>query len=104
MKKLGGVVKVVMPNNTPKVKVKQCSKKWRGVIWCKPNQDSRDETLVKLMEDTGSVLVHPYDDKRIIIGQGTTALELLSKYPDLEIIIVPISGGGLLAGTLSYLK
>ena len=56
------------------------------------------------MEDTGSVLVHPYDDKRIIIGQGTTALELLSKYPDLEIIIVPISGGGLLAGTLSYLK
>tara|TARA_Y100000816_G_scaffold178327_1_gene128795 strand:+ start:315 stop:1253 length:939 start_codon:yes stop_codon:yes gene_type:complete len=104
VRKLGGVVKVVMPNNTPKVKVNNVQRNGGEVIWCKPNQDSRDETLVKLIEDTGSVLVHPYDDKRIIIGQGTTALELLSKYPDLEIIIVPISGGGLLAGTLSYLK
>ena len=104
VKRLGGVVKVVMPNNTPRIKVKNVLRNGGKVIWCKPNQDSRDKTLAKLMEDTGSVLVHPYDDKRIIAGQGTTALELLSKCPDLEIIIVPISGGGLLAGTLSYLK
>tara|TARA_Y100000816_G_C26050694_1_gene550854 strand:+ start:371 stop:1303 length:933 start_codon:yes stop_codon:yes gene_type:complete len=104
VKQLGGVVKVVMPNNTPRIKVKNVQRNGGKVIWCKPNQDSRDKTLAKLMEDTGSVLVHPYDDKRIITGQGTTALELLSKCPDLEIIIVPISGGGLLAGTLSYLK
>ena len=104
VKQLGGVVKVVMPNNTPRIKVKNVQRNGGKVIWCKPNQDSRDKTLAKLVEDTGSVLVHPYDDKRIITGQGTTALELLSKCPDLEIIIVPISGGGLLAGTLSYLK
>ncbi len=104
VKKLGGSVKVVMPNNTPRVKVKNVQRNGGKVVWCKPNQYSRDKTLVKLIEDTGSVLVHPYDDKRIITGQGTTALELLSKCPDLEIIIVPISGGGLLAGTLSYLK
>ena len=104
VKQLGGVVKVVMPDNTPRIKVKNVQRNGGKVIWCKPNQDSRDKTLAKLMEDTGSVLVHPYDDKRIITGQGTTALELLSKCPDLEIIIVPISGGGLLAGTLSYLK
>ena len=104
VKQLGGVVKVVMPNNTPRIKVNNVLRNGGKVIWCKPNQDSRDKTLAKLMEDTGSVLVHPYDDKRIIAGQGTTALELLSKCPDLEIIIVPISGGGLLAGTLSYLK
>ena len=104
VKQLGGVVKVVMPDNTPRIKVKNVQRNGGKVIWCKPNQDSRDKTLAKLVEDTGSVLVHPYDDKRIITGQGTTALELLSKCPDLEIIIVPISGGGLLAGTLSYLK
>ena len=98
-KKLGANVKVIMPNNTPKVKIDNVRRYGGQVIFCKPNIKARESTLNKEVKKTGSTIVHPYNDKKVIAGQGTAAKELLEKVADLDIIITPVSGGGLLAGT-----
>ncbi len=103
-KKLGANVKVVMPDNTPKVKVDNVERFGGEIIFCDPNIKSRENTLNKMVKETGATIVHPYNDEKIIAGQGTAAKELLEKIPDLDIIIVPVSGGGLLAGTLLSAK
>jgi len=98
--RLGAKSKVVMPKNTPKVKVDNVKRNGGEIIWCESNQASRDKVLNNLLQQTRSTLVHPYNDIRIIQGQGTAALELLEEYPDLDAIVSPVSGGGLLSGTL----
>ena len=103
-KKLGANVKVVMPDNTPKVKVDNVQRFGGEIIFCDPNIKSRENTLNKIVKEDGSTIVHPYNDEKIIAGQGTAAKELLEKIPDLDIIIAPVSGGGLLAGTLLAAK
>ena len=103
-KKLGANVKVVMPDNTPKVKVDNVQRFGGEIIFCDPNIKSRENTLNKIVKEDGSIIVHPYNDEKIIAGQGTAAKELLDKIPDLDIIIAPVSGGGLLAGTLLAAK
>ena len=100
----GGSVKVVMPKNTPQIKVENVKRNGGEIIWCEPKQKSRDQVLKKLLNKTRSVLIHPYNDANIIAGQGTTAKELLEDIPDLDIIISPVSGGGLLGGTLIFSK
>lgn len=99
-----GVVKVVMPKNTPNIKVENVKRNGGEIIWCEPKQESRDQVLKNLLNETGSILIHPYNDENIIAGQGTTAKELLEDIPNLDIIISPVSGGGLLGGTLIYSK
>ena len=103
-KKLGANVKVVMPENTPKVKVDNVQRFGGEIIFCDPNIKSRENTLNKIVKEDKSTIVHPYNDEKIIAGQGTAAKELLEKIPDLDIIIAPVSGGGLLAGTLLAAK
>ena len=103
-KKLGANVKVVMPENTPKVKLDNVQRFGGEIIFCDPNIKSRENTLNKIVKEDGSTIVHPYNDEKIIAGQGTAAKELLEKIPDLDIIIAPVSGGGLLAGTLLAAK
>ena len=100
----GGKTKVVMPHNTPKIKVDNVERNGGEVVWCDPDQPSRERVLHELVAETGATIVHPYNDERIICGQGTAALELMEKNPDLDIIITPVSGGGLLGGTLCYAK
>ncbi len=100
----GGKTKVVMPKNTSKIKVENVKRNGGDIIWCDPFQASRDLVLKEVLDETGATLIHPYNDKRIIAGQGTAVKELLEDYPDLEVIISPVSGGGLLGGTLSYVK
>ena len=100
----GGKTKVVMPNNTPKIKVDNVKRNGGEVVWCKPDQSSREEVLTKLVEETGAIVVHPYNDERIVAGQGTCTKELIEDYPDLDVIISPVSGGGLLSGTLLAAK
>ncbi len=102
--RLGINPKVVMPNNTPKVKIDNVKRNGGEIIWCEPDQASRDNVLNDILQQTGSILVHPYNDIRIIEGQGTSALELLEEYSDLDAIISPVSGGGLLSGTLCSAK
>jgi len=96
----GGKTKVVMPNNTPEIKVNNVERNGGEVVWCEPEQESRESVLKELIEKTGAVVVHPYNDERIMAGQGTCAKELLEDHPELDVIISPVSGGGLLSGTL----
>ena len=100
----GGKTIVVMPNNTPKIKVDNVERNGGEIVWCELIQASREKVLQEIMDETGAVLVHPYNDERIIAGQGTAAKELLEDYPDLERIVSPVSGGGLLSGTLCSAK
>ncbi len=95
-----GKTKVVMPHNTPKIKVRNVERNGGEVIWCKPDQSSRENVLKDLVAKTGSTVVHPYNDERIVMGQGTAGKELIEDYPDLDVIVSPVSGGGLLSGTL----
>jgi len=96
----GGKTKVVMPNNTPEIKVNNVKRNGGEVVWCEPEQESRESVLKELIEKTGAVVVHPYNDERIMAGQGTCAKELLEDHPELDVIVSPVSGGGLLSGTL----
>jgi len=96
----GGKTKVVMPNNTPKIKINNVERNGGEVVWCEPEQESRESVLKELIEKTGAVVVHPYNDERIMAGQGTCAKELLEDHPELDVIVSPVSGGGLLSGTL----
>ena len=102
--KLGITPIVVMPNNTPKVKVDNVKRNGGKVVWCEPNQVSREKILDDIIKQTNSILVHPYNDKRIIEGQGTVTLEFLEQCPNLETIVSPVSGGGLLSGTICSVK
>ena len=95
-----GMTKVVMPHNTPKIKVRNVERNGGEVIWCEPDQTSREEVLKDLVVKTGSTVVHPYNDERIVMGQGTAGKELIEDHPDLDAIVSPVSGGGLLSGTL----
>ena len=96
----GGKTKVVMPHNTPKIKVKNVERNGGEVVWCEPDQPSREQVLADLVSETDATVVHPYNDERIVAGQGTCAKELLEDYPEIQIIVSPVSGGGLLSGTL----
>ena len=98
-KKLGANVKVIMPNNTPKVKINNVQRYGGEIIFCEPNIKARENTLNEMVKESGSTIVHPYNNEKVIAGQGTAAKELLEKIADLDIIITPVSGGGLLAGT-----
>jgi threonine dehydratase len=90
---------VIMPSNSSAVK-KRAVEAYGGTITeCEPNMASREATAADVMKRTGAHLVHPYNDPRVIAGQGTAAIELLEQAPGLEIIITPASGGGLLSGT-----
>jgi threonine dehydratase len=90
---------IVMPNNAPSVK-KNAVAGYGGLItFCEPTLQARESTLEQIRLDTGATVVHPYNDERVIAGQGTAALELLQDVPDLDVIITPVGGGGLLSGT-----
>ncbi|MDQ1296156.1 MAG: threonine dehydratase, partial [Bacteroidota bacterium] len=69
-----------------------------------PTLQAREETTRRIMDKTGAILIHPYDNFNVICGQGTAALELLSEKDDLEIVIAPVGGGGLLSGTSTCVK
>lgn len=90
---------IVMPGNAPAVKVAGV-KGYGGVITlCEPNLQAREAAQKEISARTGATLVHPYNDERVIAGQGTAALELLSEVPDLDLVLAPVGGGGLLSGT-----
>jgi threonine dehydratase len=90
---------IVMPKNAPRVKCEAVEGYGGKIAFCEPTVTARTEMAAKLQADTGAVLIHPYDDDRIIAGQATAAKELLEDVPDLDAILAPVSGGGLLSGT-----
>ncbi len=90
---------IVMPKNAPQVKCRAVESYGGKITFCEPNVRSRSETAARLQAETGAVMVHPYDDDRIIAGQATAAKELIEEVPDLHVVLAPVSGGGLLSGT-----
>ena len=90
---------IVMPNNAPQVKKDAVSGYGGQITFCEPTLEARESTLERIRRDTGANVVHPYNDERVIAGQGTATLELLEDVPDLDVIITPVGGGGLLSGT-----
>lgn len=90
---------VVMPNNAPKVKIEAVKGYGAKITFCEPTLQAREEALLKVVEETGAVFIPPYDDSRIIAGQGTATLELLAECPELDVILAPVGGGGLISGT-----
>lgn len=90
---------VVMPENAPKVKIEAVKGYGAEVTFCESTIEARESTLAEVVKRTGASIIHPYNDARIIAGQGTAALELLKEYPDLDMILSPVGGGGLLSGT-----
>ena len=90
---------VVMPDNSAEVKKAAVQGLGAAVRYCAPTLAARDTTCAAVQAETGALLIHPFDDWRVIAGQGTAALELLEEIPDLDAILTPVGGGGLLSGT-----
>ena len=89
----------VMPSNAPRVKQDAVAGYGAEIIFCEPVPGARAQVLNKVLADTQAEFIHPYDDIRVIEGQGTVALELLEEIPDLDILVTPIGGGGLISGS-----
>jgi threonine dehydratase len=90
---------IVMPNNAPQTKVRNVESFRGRVVFCAPTMADREATCARITSETGAVLVHPFDDYRVMAGQGTATLELLEDAPELDLILCPVGGGGLLSGT-----
>jgi threonine dehydratase len=90
---------IVMPENSPKVKVAAVRGYGARIVFCPPTQADREQTLEQVVAETGATFIHPYNNPGIIAGQGTCALELLEQVADLDIVMAPVGGGGLLSGT-----
>jgi threonine dehydratase len=90
---------IVIPNNAPLVKKNAVAGYGGQITYCEPTLEARETTLDKIRRDTSATMVHPFNDERVIAGQGTAALELLEEVPDLDVIMTPVGGGGLISGT-----
>lgn len=95
---------VVMPTTAPEVKRSAVIGYGARVVPCEPNLESRERTAREVAEDTGATLIPPYDHEDVIAGQGTCGLELFEQVPELEAVVVPIGGGGLIAGVAIAVK
>ncbi len=90
---------VVMPENASPIKTAAVREYGAEIIYCEPTQQARETALSEVVEQTGAIFIHPYNDYRVITGQATAALELLEQVSALDAIIAPVGGGGLLSGT-----
>lgn len=95
-----------MPDNTPKRKIEQVTAFGPDITLCEPTAEAREATARKVTDDTGGVLIHPYENPFVVLGQGTMGVELLQQHAELvsegkaelDAILVPVSGGGMSAG------
>jgi threonine dehydratase len=90
---------IVMPNNAPKVKLNAVKGYKAKITLCEPTSEARRTTLEDIAEKTGATVIHPFSNPNVIAGQGTAALELIEDVGNLDAIIAPIGGGGLMSGT-----
>ncbi|HKJ69252.1 MAG TPA: pyridoxal-phosphate dependent enzyme [bacterium] len=95
---------VVMPSDSPAVKRAAVEEYGADITFCEPTLADRERTLDRVVAETGAVFIHPYNDERVIAGQGTAALEFLEDQANCDVLIAPVGGGGLLSGTLLTVK
>jgi threonine dehydratase len=100
----GVPVSIVMPANAPAVKQAAVRSYGGKITFCKPTLKDREATALAIQQETGAILIHPYNDYRMIEGHGTALVELLEEISGLDTIVVPTGGGGLLSGTLIAAK
>jgi threonine dehydratase len=97
--KLRGIAAhIVMPLNSPKVKVRAVEGYGGRIVFCEPNQRAREEACARIIAETGATLIHPFENADVMAGQGTIAVELLEDVPELDFILCPVGGGGVLCG------
>ena len=89
---------VVLPKNALPYKRNLIGNLGANIVECEAQVESREKTLLEVQKATGATVIHPYNDYRIISGQGTVALELLEEVPGLDMVLVPVGGGGLISG------
>ncbi|MGH8285867.1 MAG: threonine ammonia-lyase [Steroidobacteraceae bacterium] len=90
---------IVMPRNSAVTKIEAVRREGAEIVLCEPGRVAREAALGQLLRARSLEVVHPYDDDRVIAGQGTAALEFMEQQPHLELLLVPVGGGGLLSGT-----
>ena len=90
---------IVMPSNSSAVKVWAVKDYGGRITFCEPNQSAREAACGRVIDETGATLIHPFEDERVIAGQGTAVIELMEDAADLDVVLCPVGGGGLLAGT-----
>lgn len=90
---------IVMPSNSSKAKVRAVEGYGGRLTFCEPTQQARESTCARIVAETGATLIHPFENELVMAGQGTATIELLETAPDLDLILCPVGGGGLLAGT-----
>lgn len=90
---------IVMPENSPQVKVDATRGYGAEVVFCENTLSARERTLAEVVQRTSATVIHPYDNDQVIAGQGTAAMELLEEHPELDVIMAPVGGGGLMSGT-----
>jgi threonine dehydratase len=88
-----------MPSNSANVKIRAVESYGAHVVFCEPTEESREITCEEVINNTGATLIHSFENEHVIAGQGTAAMELLEDVPDLDVIMCPVGGGGLLSGT-----
>jgi threonine dehydratase len=88
-----------MPSNSAKVKIRAVESYGAQVVFCEPTEESREIKCAEVIRQTGATLIHSFENERVLAGQGTAAMELLEDIADLDVIMCPIGGGGLLSGT-----
>lgn len=90
---------IVMPSNSSKVKARAVEGYGGQIVFCEPTQAAREEACARIIAATGATLIHPFENFDVMAGQGTAAVELMQDVPDLDLVMCPVGGGGLLAGT-----
>ena len=90
---------IVMPDNSSQVKINAVKDYGGNITFCRPTLEAREFTLEKVIANTGATEIHPYNNLHIIAGQATAAAELFEDYSDLDLLLVPVGGGGLLSGS-----
>src|SRR5881397_1381191 len=103
--KLRGIpAHIVMPSNSAKVKIRAVESYGAHIVFCEPTQAAREATCAEAIKETGATLIHSFENENVVAGQGTAAVELLEDVSDLDVVMCPVGGGGLLSGTAIAVK
>ncbi len=103
--KLRGIpAHIVMPSNSAKVKVRAVESYGVHIVFCEPTEKAREATCAEAIKETGATLIHSFENENVVAGQGTAAVELLEDVSDLDVVMCPVGGGGLLSGTAIAVK